>query len=302
MPLEVRANILRKGVGVSYSARVLDPVYPSIPAWECAHDHETSEEAVGCGNDWLATRHPDQAALEADSREAMETSDGSESQFGSEPTRARYPSPSGRKGSSKATVIRVGVLILIAVLGAANLLWYWDDTTLNKRVDGLSHDLAAVKSQLAETQSQLDTAKLDAQHPTLGTWNVPGPISPDGYREGTVPDTFTFHLRLSADGPVFYVFLTLSEFARWHDCPSYVTGRRPSPSRQVGCVYWMFGPNPPMDRLGAGTNINFDFHYGEGCASWIVLLMPLNTGATVNVQPNVAVTYNPAPNPTPGCS
>jgi len=56
MPLEVRSNVLRKGAGISYSARVVDAERPDEPVWECTHDHESRDLAITCGNDRLLAR------------------------------------------------------------------------------------------------------------------------------------------------------------------------------------------------------------------------------------------------------
>jgi hypothetical protein len=153
----------------------------------------------------------------------------------------------------------------------------------------------------------LDSAKQEALHPTLGIWNASGSIGPTAWREGSVPDTFTFHLRFTANAEVFFAFLTLGEYALFTKCPSTATAADPSFNRlAAGCIdYWVMNNHPYMDRVGTfGTNVNasFDFHYAEGCASWVLVLMPLKAGVTLTINPHVAVTYNPAPAPTPGCT
>jgi hypothetical protein len=57
MHLEPRVGILQKGVGVCYSAVVVDAERPLHPLWECAHDHATREEAITCGGDWIGARY-----------------------------------------------------------------------------------------------------------------------------------------------------------------------------------------------------------------------------------------------------
>lgn len=89
MAFDVRANVLRKGVGVSYSARVIEePDSGSDPVWECSHDHEPRESATACGRDWVAqtiteaetTRAPIDLRVRADGFESPVRSDVGASQ------------------------------------------------------------------------------------------------------------------------------------------------------------------------------------------------------------------------------
>jgi hypothetical protein len=181
-----------------------------------------------------------------------------------------------------------------------------DNSNLHNRISGLSSQLTSTNSALATTQAQLDTARQEALHPTLGTWNIRSSIAPNSWRAGSVPDTFTFHLRFTADADVYFAFLTLAEYVRFNQCPSNVYALDSSVNRlSAGCVnYWIFSNTPPKDRAGvytAGANASFDFHQAEGCASWVLVLMPQKAGVTVTITPQVAVTYNPASKPTPPC-
>jgi hypothetical protein len=196
------------------------------------------------------------------------------------------------------------LLIALIVLG---ILWNGDHSDLSTRISALSSQVNSTNSQLADTQTQLEAARQEALHPTLGTWNVPGTIGPNAWREGTVPDTFTFHLRFTANSEVFFAFLTLGEYALFTQCPTYVDAIDRTFNRlAAGCIdYWVMNNHPYTDRVGtfaANVNASFDFHYAEGCASWVLVLMPLKAGVTLTITPHLAVTYNPASAPTPGCT
>jgi len=297
MPLEVRANVLRKGAGFCYSARVVDPAYPSIPVWECSHDHDTRDEALTCGDDWLHATQPEHVAHVDDPMTLVGQSNAVSS---GSPAEA---SPSTTRTRRELVWISVG-LAAVFLVGA---LWYSDDSSLRNTIGRLSTQLGNSQEQLSTTQAQLTVARQEALNPTLETWNVPGTIGPNSWLAGSVPDTFTFHLRFMSSGDTFFAFLTLSEYVRFNECPGNVYSLNPSINRlAAGCIdYWLFNNRPPADRVGvfpAGVNVNFDFHYAEGCASWVSVLMPEKARTTLTIQPSVAVTYAPASSPTPGCT
>jgi hypothetical protein len=208
--------------------------------------------------------------------------------------------------TSRAKWVATTAVLLIALI-VLGILWNGDHSNLTTRVGELSSQVSSTSSMLADTQAQLDSAKREALHPTLVTWNVPGSIGPNSWREGSVPDTFTFHLRFTANSEVFFAFLTLGEYALFTQCPNYVDAIDRSFNRlAAGCIdYWVMKNHPYTDRVGtfaANVNASFDFHYAEGCASWVLVLMPLKAGVTLTITPHVAVTYNPASAPTPGCT
>jgi hypothetical protein len=194
--------------------------------------------------------------------------------------------------------------VLVVALMVVGILWNGDHSNLTTRMHELSSKVTSTNSMLVDTQAQLDSAKQEALHPTLGTWNVPGSIGPNSWREGSVPDTFTFHLRFTANGDVDVAFLTLGEYVRFYnECPGTWYGVDRSVNRDAVCVYWNVAPYADRVRwFPANTDASFDFHYAEGCASWVLLLIPYRAGVTVTINPKVTVTYNPAPAPTPGCT
>jgi hypothetical protein len=202
--------------------------------------------------------------------------------------------------------IRVICALLLVGIVVIGVLWYTDNSSLSNRINGLSSQVTSTNSALVNTQVELDAARQEALHPTLGTWNISSSIGPNAWREASVPDTFTFRLRFTADSDIFFAFLTLSEYVRFNQCPNSVYANDRSINRlAAGCVdYWIFNNKPPGDRVGvyaAGVNASFDFHQAEGCASWVMVLMPEKAGVTVTISPQVAVTYNPASKPTPPC-
>src|SRR4029077_4507492 len=99
--------------------------------------------------------------------------------------------------SSNAGWVTTTALLAIALV-IVGVLWGSDHSNLTNQV-------ASTNSRLADSQTQIASAQLEALHPTLGTWNVGGPIGPNSYRAGSVPDTFTFHLRFTSSGTVFFV-------------------------------------------------------------------------------------------------
>jgi hypothetical protein len=205
----------------------------------------------------------------------------------------RQPSPWSRIWFAACLLISI---VAVASYVANDQAWRQDS---RKATEVSNATIASLQTTVSDLQYKNQTLSAEAAHPTLGTWNscrAACTIGPDHFREGTVPDTFTYHLRFHSDVLVYYAFLTLPEFARWNDCPGSVYSTDRAVNRLVaGCVnYWLFNNNAPQDRTGEGQDVNFDFHLSEGCADYVSVLMPFYANQTATISPNVGVTYNPA--------
>ena len=188
------------------------------------------------------------------------------------------------------------VLAAIVTLGGLGLL-YQDDRSWQQQSADLSNQNAALHEQLLTSQSNLTTArhtiqdlKTEAQHPSLGIWNVAQTIQgPDYYLLGNVPDTFTYHLHATSTGPMSVSILTVEEYATAIDCVRNGLGRTND------CMH----RKPTVSSWIDVRSVDYDFHLGEGCADYIVVF---TAGERVTVSPNVSVTYNPAPTVTGACA
>jgi hypothetical protein len=202
---------------------------------------------------------------------------------------------------------RVWTAALAAALfvSAAGLgVLYIDDTTnqatirslntanqsLTGRTQNLEDQLKVTETKLTASQSQVDSLTAQLEHPTLGIWNVPQTISGSNYYLAAgVPDTFTYHLKMTSNGPISVSILSIRQFGA-----------------AVRCVETGLGPtNYCMHHSGSAigwlnvTSINSDFHLAEGCAAYMTVI---TAAATVTVTPDVSVTYNPASAATGACA
>jgi hypothetical protein len=191
------------------------------------------------------------------------------------------------------------LLAVIVTLGGLGLL-YQDDVSWQRQSADLSRQNASLRDQLRITQSDYTTAqqtiqdlRTQAQHPSVGIWNVQQHIDgPDFYLAGGVPDTFTYHLRATSTGPMSVSIVTFEQFAAAVDCVHQGTGNTNS------CMHRQLVPNGIAQTFRNVTSVNYDFHLAEGCANYMVVF---TAGAPVTVSPDVSVTYNPAPTFTGDC-
>ena len=164
------------------------------------------------------------------------------------------------------------------------------NSSLTGRNQILQSQLTATQKQLTTSQAQVDSLTAEAAHPTLGIWNVPQKISgASSYLAAGVPDTFTYHLKLSSSGPMSVSILSTSQF-----------------KDAILCVYNGRGTtNYCMHNSGsangwlATSSVNYDFHLAEGCAAYLLVI---TAAGNVTVTPDVSVTYNPASSATGACS
>ena len=185
---------------------------------------------------------------------------------------------------------------MIVTLGGLGLL-YQDDVSWQRQAGDLSRQNTTLREQLLTSQSNLTTArqtiqdlKTQAQHPSLGIWNVPQTIQgPDWNLLGNVPDTFTYHLHATSTGPMSVSILTVEEYATAIECVHAGLGTtNDCMHRKPTVISWL-----------NVRSVDYDFHLGEGCADYIVVF---TAAQKVIVSPNVSVTYNPASTVTGACS
>src|SRR5207302_2798168 len=128
----------------------------------------------------------------------------------------------------------------------------------NVRVAALNVVVERLNQQQKTLDGQLQKAQSDALSPTVKIWNDCGgscAIGPGAYRVGTVPDTFTYHLKFTSSVSVDAYFLTVEEYARLTNCPASV---RPAgaQNRLGACASaWVLKGQVPPERFTSGTQV-----------------------------------------------
>ncbi len=193
---------------------------------------------------------------------------------------------------------------LLFTAGGVALL-YLDDTNAQNAANQLNAQNQALKSQSKQLQAQLlttqtnltatlgelATVRAELEHPNLTIWNVPQQITADiGYLAGGAPDTFTYHLRATSNGPMSISILTLEDFVKAIDCAQNGFGTT---------HYCMHHSGVPYNTWTNVTTVSYDFHAAEGCADYVVVF---TSNSNITVTPNVGVTYNPASTSTGSCA
>ncbi|MEO8745343.1 MAG: hypothetical protein ABI334_02590 [Candidatus Dormiibacterota bacterium] len=221
------------------------------------------------------------------------------------PPAAKLPSawrtirmPSGRRLWTAA--LAAALLVTAGGLG----LLYVDDTNyqnaaralaieneqLTGRNQNLDTALTATQTKLTASQAQVTNLTTELAHPTLGIWNVPQTITgPDYYLAAGVPDTFTYHLKLTSSGPIRISIMSIKQFGAAIGCVENGRGNT---------NYCMYYSGSEIGWLNI-TSLNYDFHKAEGCAAYIAVI---TAGSQVTITPDVSVTYNPAPAATGACA
>jgi hypothetical protein len=161
---------------------------------------------------------------------------------------------------------------------------------LTGRNQNLQTSLTTTETKLTASESQVSSLTAQLEHPTLGIWNVPQAITGSSfYLAAGVPDTFTYHLKLTSNGPTSVSILSIHQFGDAVRCVE--TG--------VGTTnYCMHHSGSAIGWLNV-TSVNYDFHLAEGCAAYLLVI---TAGSSVTVTPDVSVTYNPASAPTGSCA
>jgi hypothetical protein len=197
----------------------------------------------------------------------------------------------------RGLLVALGLLLAVTWIGGGYALYYVirDDDTLSRKAASQSAQLSDASRKMAQLQAdnvrisgELRAAKTELAHPTLGLWNVSEAITgPDAYLSGGMPDTFTYHLKFTADAPVSVRYMTSKQFV--NAIPCVEVGRGNS--------------NSCLSLAGMGwnnvTTLEVDIHEAEGCADYLVIF---TAARATTVHPDVSVTYNPAPAPTAACA
>jgi hypothetical protein len=182
---------------------------------------------------------------------------------------------------------------------------YLDDASVQSSVHKLSSDNLALKSQnkalsaqllttqtnLTATLGELATVRAELEHPNLTIWNVPQDISgQDYYLAGGAPDTFTYHLKATSNGPMSISIITIEDFAKAISCVQNGQGK----------TNWcMHHSGTPFHTWNSVGSVDYDFHGAEGCADYVVVF---TSAQHITVTPNISVTYNPATSATGSCA
>lgn len=184
-------------------------------------------------------------------------------------------------------------------------LLYLDDSNaqntanqLNARNQALKAQNKALQEQLASTQTnltatlgELATVRSELEHPNLTIWNVQQLLKdPTWYLAGGIPDTFTYHLVATSNGPMTVSILTFEEWGKAIECIDNGVGNT---------NYCMHHSGADMTWTDV-TSVNYDFHKSEGCADYLSVFT--TSSRSVTVSPNVSVTYNPASASTGACA
>jgi hypothetical protein len=167
-------------------------------------------------------------------------------------------------------------------------------TSQTEQLTGQNQNLQAAltttQHQLTTSQAQVTSLTAELAHPTLGIWNVPQTITgPDYYLAAGVPDTFTYHLKLTASGPISVSILSVKQFGVAVSCVENGRGQT---------FYCMNHSGSAAGWLDT-TSINADFHLAEGCAAYIAVI---TAASRVTVTPDISVTYDPASSATGACA
>jgi hypothetical protein len=223
------------------------------------------------------------------------------SPFEAPPVRTEWAPVNMARSRRFWTIALAAALLLTA--GGVGLL-YLDDTNnqnanralttqneqLTGRTQNLQTELTTTQNKLTASQNQVSALTAAAEHPTLGIWNVPQGINgPTQYLAAGVPDTFTYHLKLSSTGPMSASIVSIHQFGDAVRCVE--TGK--------GTTNYCMHHSGSANGWLSVTSVNFDFHMAEGCAAYLLVI---TSAGSVTVTPDVSVTYNPASAATGACA
>jgi hypothetical protein len=216
------------------------------------------------------------------------------------------PRPPRIRGPLGPGLWTVALALALLFTGGGLVVVYIDDQSaqnqvrqLNAQNQALQTQNKAVEAQLTATQSnltatlgELATVRADLEHPTLGIWTVPQVLKDNTWLLlGGVPDTFTYHLNATSNGPMSVSILSYEDLVAASNCIS----------NGVGNTNWcMHHSGHPAQSWLSVTSIKYDFHLAEGCADYVAVFTTPSTNVTVT--PNVSVTYNPASSSTGVCA
>ncbi len=129
----------------------------------------------------------------------------------------------------------------------------------------------------------------DAQPPYQVIWNScggpPGSgcnMTSNGWREGTVPDTYDYFVSFTSTVPITVYFFTLGQFVQYTVC-----------NGDTSCVSGYYLSLP-----AATSQSNAIFKLAEGCADYIAIYVAASTGIMI---PSISVGHNAAGSITGYC-
>ena len=166
----------------------------------------------------------------------------------------------------------IGILLVIIILLGVGL--YGATSGHLFSLTGYRYTLANPPSY----QSTLPAPAPTSQSPQTITWNACGStpaqgcnMTGNGWREGTIPDTYDYYVTFSSTVPVAVYFFTLGQFVQYVVC-----------NGQLSCV------SPYYDSLPATTNQQtVVFRLAEGCGDYVAIFVASGTGV---MYPNIGVT------------
>ena len=206
------------------------------------------------------------------------------------------PVAAPRQSNTRRLLWYAAVLLAIVVtLGAFGLLvaddqgWQRQANDLRRQNDSMHEQLLTAQTTARDQQDQISNLQAKLQHPQLELWNVAEKIDDsDHYLAGGIPDTFTYHLNATADGPMNVSIVTFEQFVSGIECVDQGRGSTNYCLHHSGTVKSFLNVR----------SVSYDFHLAEGCAGYMVVF---TAPGAVTVHPDVSVTYNPAPTFTGEC-
>ena len=178
----------------------------------------------------------------------------------------------------------IAVLLVIIVLLGVGL--YATSSGHLFSLTGYRYSLANPPN--AQSVQRPNTA--DAQPPYTVIWNScgggPGSgcnMTPNGWREGSVPDTFDYFVSFTSNVPITVYFFTLGQFVQYTVC-----------NGDISCVSGYYAS------LSAATSqSNAIFKLAEGCGDYVAIYVASSNGV---MHPNISVKQNAAPFITGYCA
>lgn len=108
-------------------------------------------------------------------------------------------------------------------------------------------------------------------------------MTPNGWREGTIPDTYDYYIYFTSNVSITVYFFTLGQFVQFRVC-----------NGDASCVSGAY------DSLPATTaEQSTVFRLAEGCGDYVAIYVASASGV---MKPIVSVDQNPAPSPTGYCA
>ena len=129
-----------------------------------------------------------------------------------------------------------------------------------------------------------------AQPPYTTIWNACGAspsqgcnMTTNGWREGTIPDTFDYFVSFTSTVPIRVYFFTLGQFVQYTVCSGDIT-----------CVSGAFSSIP-----ASTSQSTIAFKLAEGCGDYVAIYVSSSNGV---MYPNISVKQNAALFPTGYCA